>query len=321
MATTTPTKYLGADILPLIKTKVDAKQDELVSGTNIKTVNNESVLGTGNIDIPAAKLYGTYGTNEDGALTQKFASEQLQELESYAEKTVQTDTKLGEDLSSTVTIVKTTGALDSDTTTDTEVPLPIASDTQAGILNPALYNSIQESANQIGVILKGSVSIDNLAADADQDALTAAWKTATGLTELINGARIYDKANSKIWTYYSNTAAWESADVNAPEIEISTFTNTQAGIIKGADVDGKVYAETDGTGSVKGWDTLKASVSTNTSAVSALQTGKQDTLVGEGDGQNLKTINEVSLLGAGNIDLPVPEAMTAEEFNDIWDAA
>ena len=29
----------------------DAKQDELVSGTNIKTVNNESLLGSGNIDI------------------------------------------------------------------------------------------------------------------------------------------------------------------------------------------------------------------------------------------------------------------------------
>lgn len=34
-----------------IKTKIDTKQDTLVSGTNIKTINNTSLLGSGNIDI------------------------------------------------------------------------------------------------------------------------------------------------------------------------------------------------------------------------------------------------------------------------------
>ena len=33
------------------KTELNAKQDTLVSGTNIKTVNNESILGEGNIEI------------------------------------------------------------------------------------------------------------------------------------------------------------------------------------------------------------------------------------------------------------------------------
>lgn len=33
------------------KTELNAKQDELVSGTNIKTINNESILGSGNIEI------------------------------------------------------------------------------------------------------------------------------------------------------------------------------------------------------------------------------------------------------------------------------
>ena len=35
---------------------VNAKQDELVSGTNIKTINNESLLGSGNIEL-ATKAY------------------------------------------------------------------------------------------------------------------------------------------------------------------------------------------------------------------------------------------------------------------------
>lgn len=43
---------------------------------------------------------------------------------------------------------------------------------------------------------------------------------------------------------------------------VSQFTNDVAGIIKGSNVDGKVYAEDDGTGSVKGWDELKTLVQT-----------------------------------------------------------
>ena len=34
-----------------VKTIVNEKQDTLVSGTNIKTVNNETILGSGNITI------------------------------------------------------------------------------------------------------------------------------------------------------------------------------------------------------------------------------------------------------------------------------
>ena len=34
-----------------IKTALDAKQDTLVSGTNIKTINGQSVLGSGNLDV------------------------------------------------------------------------------------------------------------------------------------------------------------------------------------------------------------------------------------------------------------------------------
>lgn len=43
---------------------------------------------------------------------------------------------------------------------------------------------------------------------------------------------------------------------------VSQFTNDVAGIIKGSNIEGKVYAEDDGTGSVKGWDELKTLVQT-----------------------------------------------------------
>lgn len=46
------------------KTELNAKQDALVSGTNIKTVNNESILGAGNIEIKG----GGGGMDEDTEL-------------------------------------------------------------------------------------------------------------------------------------------------------------------------------------------------------------------------------------------------------------
>lgn len=43
---------------------INTKQDTLVSGTNIKTINNQSLLGSGNIDIQGGSSY-TAGTGID----------------------------------------------------------------------------------------------------------------------------------------------------------------------------------------------------------------------------------------------------------------
>lgn len=53
-------------------------QPTLVSGTNIKTINNKTILGSGNLDIDTGgELYADYGSNVDGALTQKFSTQKL----------------------------------------------------------------------------------------------------------------------------------------------------------------------------------------------------------------------------------------------------
>lgn len=48
-----------------ITAAVSGKQDTLVSGTNIKTINNESLLGSGNIDIQGGGATYSAGTNID----------------------------------------------------------------------------------------------------------------------------------------------------------------------------------------------------------------------------------------------------------------
>lgn len=42
---------------------LDDKQDKLVSGSNIKTINNESILGSGNINVQASSSWGNIGGN------------------------------------------------------------------------------------------------------------------------------------------------------------------------------------------------------------------------------------------------------------------
>lgn len=290
-----------------------------------------------------------------GALTQKFASEKLQALESKTdtidgilEGTVQTDTKIDSDLSSTVTIVKTTAALNNlDSTSDTNLPLPVASKTQAGVINSSTYATIYDTAEALEAMESGAVAVEGLSDSVDQAELTSKWKEETGKDELINGAKILDITNGKTWTYYSNTQTWYAQDNTNPTIELNTFTNSAAGTILGSDVDGKVYAESDGTGSVKGWDTVKSDISTAQGRIDSLQgsvNGKQDTLIsgtniktvngnsllGTGDvtvqevlvsGTNIKTINGTSILGTGDITIDIPQALSTAEFESAWSAA
>ena len=52
------------DLIDKVNELVDDKQDTLVSGTTIKTINNTSILGSGNIDIQGGSSY-TAGTGID----------------------------------------------------------------------------------------------------------------------------------------------------------------------------------------------------------------------------------------------------------------
>ena len=168
----------------------------------------------------------------------------------------------------------------SGATTTANIPLPVASSTQAGVMNSATYDAVTSNTTNINAILSGAVAISGLSATPSQSDLTSAWQTETGLTTLINRASIYDVTNEKVWTYYTNDTTWHAAS-NTSQVTINTFTNSSEGTIKGSTNTGQIFAENDGTGSVNGWDTLSSAVGTNTGNISSLQTavaGKQDTL-------------------------------------------
>lgn len=169
-------------------------------------------------------------------------------------------------------------------TTTTNILLPIASSTEAGVMNSALYNAVTNNTSNVNALLNGAVAVTGLSASPSQADITAAWQTETGLTTLINRASVYDVTNDKVWTYYTNDTTWHAAS-NTTQVTVSTFTNSSEGVIKGSTATGQVFAENDGTGSVNGWDALNTTVS-----------GKQDALTA---GSNI-TITGTTIAASNN---------------------
>ena len=163
-------------------------------------------------------------------------------------------------------------------TTSTEVDtIPLASTTQAGILNAAGYQSIIDSQDRLDALAGGAVSIANLSANPSQSELTTAWQTATGETTVFNRASIFDSTNGKNWTYFDNTSAWEVTGTVNQSITINNFSQGTAGLIVGDNTAGKVFAEQDGTGSVYGWDALNTRVTNVESATANIPSVVQTT--------------------------------------------
>lgn len=208
----------------------------------------------GNIDAEA-----TARGDADTALGNRITT-----LESDVNRSVMNDLVM-ETGANSVTFVEKKINLSTGTTSEERDVIPSASSSVAGTITAADYTSIQNSQERLDALENGSVAIDNLPASPTQQELTDAWLLATDRQTLINRASIYDIANTKVWTYYSNIAEWEM--ITAGTISVNPFSNSAAGIILGSSLDGNVSANVDGTGSVAGWTTL-----TNTVA------GKQNTI-------------------------------------------
>lgn len=71
--------WTSAQTNSAITEAVSGKQDTLISGTNIKTINNESILGSGNIDIQGGgvSVVQTTGTSTTDVMSQDAVTTQL----------------------------------------------------------------------------------------------------------------------------------------------------------------------------------------------------------------------------------------------------
>ena len=225
-------------------------------------------------------------TNEENARIDADAGlqDQIDAVRSTAESaltpddidyTVMTDVDVSANTStSAVNLDGSKVNLKTGTTSSKIISLPVASSTQAGVMNSSTFDAISSNTNNIQAILNGAVAVNGLPTNPTQAQLTTAWQNETGLSTLINRASIYDVTNSKVWTYYTNDSTWHAA-ANSSQVTVNTFTNSSEGLIKGSTNVGQVFAESDGTGSVNGWDALSDAVNDATTKLAGIQNGAE----------------------------------------------
>ena len=302
---------LTSDVAQDLEEKINKVADDLQTETNtrqladsnlsgrIDTLNHDLGVVSGNLSAEVINRTNADKTLQDNIDAEALARDnadtaldgRLTTVEGIAATAIQpadinrvvaTDLALDPTIStSTVQLNESKVNLATGATSSDNVVLPVASSTQAGVMNSATFDAITNNKNNIDAFLGGSVAVTGLSASPSQSDITTAWQTETGLTTLINRATVYDVTNDKVWTYYSNDTTWHAAS-NTSQVTINTFTNSSEGTILGSTNTGQIFAESDGTGSVNGWDTLTGNVSTNTGNISSLQTavaGKQDKII------------------------------------------
>ena len=265
---------------------VATKQDTLVSGTNIKTINGQTLLGEGNIEIQGAadsvewdnvlskpddivniteRLAAKLDTATYNSEKANFATKD--ELNSKA------DTSAIADMA-TQTWVQGQGYL-------TEVPSNYVTDSE---LTEALANKQDKGNYALKSDLTNLATKEELAAKADASALSAKQDTLVSGQNIktINGQSVLGEGNIAI---QGGTSNWD-------------------------DITGKPeFAEVATSGDYNDLTNKPTIPDVSNLATKSEVANKQDQLV---SGTNIKTVNGQSLLGNGNIDITSGGTITVD---------
>jgi hypothetical protein len=235
-----------------------AVQPTLVSGTNIRTINSTTLLGSGNVAVQETLVSGTNIKTVNGATLLGSGDVTIQGGINYTRHT------------SGVTAADKSGIIADTTGGSFTVTLPATPATGAQV---SIVDGANWSTNNLTVARNGS-TIEGLAEDLLLD---------------ISGASVHLVYDGTTWEVFTQVGAFTGA---FPATSVSfgptggiSSTNVQAAI---AELDGE-------KASLTGTETL-----TNKTIAFGENTltGIQPTLV---SGTNIKTINSQSLLGAGNL--------------------
>ena len=256
-----------------VETTLGNKQDTLVSGTNIKTINSESILGTGDIQIN--------GVSE----------EQAQEIAKIP--TLETELAQKANVSDVPTV-----QTDNMGTNKNYIYSNFASHDHKYNVISALKNG-SKSADKYSLLLRtwGPMSAyDNF--DIDAATTTAAGVMSAADKTKLDSIPETIPSQSEIDGIAANVSALETAmDGKQPTLVSGTNIKT----INGNSILGE------GNLVIEGGDVDLSNYYTKTETDTKLDT-KQNTLV---SGTNIKTINSQSILGEGNIEVTIPDATTA----------
>ena len=151
---------------------------------------------------------------------------------------------------------------------------PIVSREQAGIMSASVYAAMEDvianNTSRISVLEQSAPTYDIsglVSANPTNAEISAAFTQKYPNVPIQAGLRAADYDNAHFWQYGKGT--W----ILLTQIDVQMATNQSLGIVKGSNTDGKVFVETDGSMSLKGYDALVSKDATHDSKISTLETG------------------------------------------------
>ena len=263
-----------------VETAMDDKQDLLVSGTNIKTINNQSILGEGNLEISGDVDLTNYYTKPEA--DGKFAT-----ITGFNEQAA--------DISALQTAMDGKQA----TLVSGENIKTINSESILGTGDIQINGVSEEQAQEIA-------KIPTLETELAQKANVSDVPTVQINHDGTNKNYIYSSYSDKNCSVYSKFYfrpyadsmvmvgyLWGKDQSWIQNFQIPLVTTSKAGVMSAADKT-KLDSIPENIPTQTEVDNIAANVST----LEAAMNGKQDTLV---SGTNIKTINGNSILGEGNL--------------------
>lgn len=133
-----------------------------------------------------------------------------------------------------------------------DVTIPVATNSKSGLMSSADVNSISDLKSRVGNLEGKTTRL--LYSENENPTIEQinAFVEGAGYTSPFEGIAVVVDKTFHIWHYYENIG-WQDDGQDT----VSNFTNNIAGIIKGSEIEGRIYAENDGTGSLVGYDNLK----------------------------------------------------------------
>ena len=178
--------------------------------------------------------------------------------------------------------------------------LPVVSREQAGIMSASVYAAMEDvianNTSRISVLEQSAPTYDIsglVSANPTNAEISAAFTQKYPNVPIQAGLRAADYDNAHFWQYGKNT--W----IILTQIDVQMATNQSLGIVKGSGTDGKIFVETDGSMSLKGYDALVAKDSTHDSKIGTLETGLSNANA-RIDATNTNVANNAAAITAAN---------------------
>ena len=279
-------QYDNKDVIQQIKkikedlaTVGDTADDALNKVINANTVSGQALTKA---DQAIATADSASAKTDALQVTVDGHTQSIQDVEIQVEQALTDANDAFDQASITQTAEAATITMTRGTGYQEQIPFPIASSVQTGMMNAQTYSGIVNLTARVDK-LEASKTVFYVSFSSNspsQSEITSVFTTASGRPP---AAGDYATDIARDLTYGYNGSTWIKVETSA---DIPIFTVDTPGVIKGSTLDGTVAAETDGTGSVNGWDTVKTSISNNTESIGTIN-GQISTI--QGSVSNMET--------------------------------